>query len=620
MCGIAGIFHFAQSRNADKVILKKMTDAIAHRGPDAEGFFVKNNIGLGHRRLSIIDLSTGQQPMFSDDKTIAIVFNGEIYNYIELKEELKNLGHHFYTTSDTEVVIHSYQQWGFDCQNKFNGMWAFALWDEKQNQLFLSRDRMGEKPLYYGIHDNTFVFGSEIKSILEYGFPAAPNLEMLEIYLTFMFVPAPFSFYKNINKLRPAHYLIVKDGVAKERPYWDLPVIDEQNMNCNKADVYEKFNYLLTDAVKIRMRSDVPFGAFLSGGLDSSSVVALMSENSKFPVETFTIGFKEKIFDERELANDVAKKFKTNHHEYIVEPESFDDSLKKILFHYDEPFGDSSAIPTGFVSKFARQKVKMVLTGDGGDEVLSGYPIYQSEKFAANYQRLPKFIKTNFPLLVRQVAGLTRGNARYLLNRAKNVSQLYNLSFQERLPSKMAWGNRETLTALLSEQKQFMKVNDYIQDFYATISCKNSFYQLMYFHLKVSLPEDMLTKVDRMSMAYSLETRVPFLDHRLIELMVNVSKDVKMQGYERKSVLRNTIGKKLPQSILTAPKKGFGVPLREWFKDKAFDEKLQTLYQSDFGLNQKIIKEIVEENKAGKRDSGNFIWMLFVLKNWLEKF
>ena len=308
MCGITGVLNFDREGKTGSAVLNKMTDAISYRGPDGFGYYNHANIALGHRRLSIIDLSTGDQPMFSDDKNIILVFNGEIYNYIELREELVKLGYHFKTTSDTEVIITAYQHWGIDCQTKFNGMWAFALWDEKEQQLLLSRDRIGEKPLHYAVHENAIIFGSEIKSILAYGVPGIPNTELIEIYLSLSFIPAPFTFYKNINKLKAGYCLVVSGKEVKEKKYWDLPEIDEDKMLADKQEVYKNFESLFTDSLKIRMRSDAPYGAFLSGGLDSATIVALMSENSSYPVKTFTIGFKEKDFDERYLAKLVADK------------------------------------------------------------------------------------------------------------------------------------------------------------------------------------------------------------------------------------------------------------------------------------------------------------------------
>jgi len=612
MCGIAGILHFDKERKADEILLKKMTDALAHRGPDGEGYFLHNNLGLGHRRLSIIDLNTGDQPMFNDNKSVALIFNGEIYNYIELREELQKLGCRFRTTSDSEVIIRAYEIWGIDCQNKFNGMWAFALWDNMKKQLLLSRDRIGEKPLHFAVFENTLLFGSEIKSILAYGMQEIPNYELLDIYLTLGYIPAPYTFFKDIHKLKPGYCLIIQDSNIKELQYWSLPEIDENNMLRDKESIYQNFSTLLTDSVKIRMRSDVPYGAFLSGGLDSSSVVSIMSKISSFPVETFTIGFKEKAYDERHLAKAVAKKFKTNHHEFIVEPDSFDESLKKIIHHYDEPFGDSSAIPTGYVSKFAASKVKMVLTGDGGDEVLSGYTTYQGEKFASQYQQLPRWVTDLIPFFLSQSSKPFKGSIRYKMNRAYDVVSSSRLDFLERYLNKISWADSELIKRLIGDIKVY-PVQDFLYDLMEDCSYKDNFYKLMYLNFKLSLPDDMLVKVDRMSMAYSLETRTPFLDYRLIEYMAGVHKDIKMKKYERKTVLRNTIGRELPKEILTAPKKGFTVPLREWFKGNSFDQKLQTLKKNSI-LDQKTVDQIIEKNVRGQKDFGNFIWMLFNLK------
>ncbi len=616
MCGIAGIFHFDFSRRVDEPLLRRMTDCLSHRGPDGEGFFINNNIGLGHRRLSIIDLSTGSQPMFNEDKSISIILNGEIYNYIELREELKSFGYTFRTTSDTEVIIRAYQKWGTDCQNKLNGMWAFALWDENKKQLFISRDRIGEKPLFYSTHDSTFLFGSEIKSILAYGVPKIPNLELTELYLTLGYIPAPYTFYKNIHKLQAGHFIIANGNSFSEKKYWDLPEIDEENMIADKKFVYENFENLLKDSVRIRMRSDVPFGAFLSGGLDSASVVALMSEISSVPVKTFTIGFKEKMFDERKLAAQVAEKFKTEHHEYVIEHHSFDEALNDVMLHFDEPFGDSSALPTGEVSEIAAKKVKMVLTGDGGDEVLSGYNSNRVEKFAEQYQKLPSLLRNNFPGMVSSTGKLFRGDKRHKINQVAKAFSFSNKSFEERLMAK-SWCKPELAEKLISHSEKQIKLKDFVGNFFSKYSVKHPFYQLMFFQFKVLLPDDFLAKVDRMSMASSLETRVPFLDYRLVEFMAKVDRDVKMQGYQRKSILINTIGKRLPSDLLRAPKRGFSVPLRKWFADKSFEQKLQSLYSEDFGLDKKIIKKLIEDNNSGKTDNGNLIWMLFVLKKWL---
>lgn len=612
MCGITGIFHFDKNHAVDNNRLKVMTDIIRHRGPDGEGFFIKNNIGLGHRRLSIIDLSTGDQPMFNEDKSIALVLNGEIYNYIELREELIKLGHSFRTTSDTEVVIRAYQEWGIECQNKFNGMWALALWDEKHQQLFLSRDRIGEKPLNYAVFDNTLVFSSEIKSLFTYGIPKEIRPELIEIYLVLTNIPGPDTFYKNIFKLKPGHFIIANSDGFQEHKYWDLPEIDEKNMLKNKSAIYEEFAYLFEDSVKIRMRADVPFGAFLSGGLDSSSIVALMSQNSTHPIETFTIGFPQKDFDESHLAQLVADKFKTNHHLGTVHPDSLEDAIKRAVFHFDEPFGDSSAIPTYQVSEFAKVKVKMVLTGDGGDEVLSGYNSYAGIKLSGIINQFPLLAQKGFANSAKFLATNFKGSVRYKLNKIESVLATAHYPFSKRIANKTAYLPLTKIKELTAPIKNVIKIEDHLDELVGKIPYKDDFYKLMYLNFKYNLPDDYLVKVDRMSMANSLETRAPFLDYRLIEFMVKVDKNVKMQGWERKSVLRNTIGKQLPHELLHAPKKGFGIPLREWFKED-YNSSVFQFENVKSICNPLLVNSIIEENAKGNRDNGNFIWSMIML-------
>ena len=617
MCGIAGIFHFGK-RAVNRHVLDAMTVALAHRGPDSTGIYIDGGTGLGHRRLSIIDLTTGQQPMSSQDGSLVITFNGEIYNYLELRQELQDMGYRFQTQSDTEVILHSYEAWGASCQNHFNGMWAFAIWDRREQRLFLSRDRLGEKPLYYTVFDDSLLFGSEIKSLLAYGVPPVARLELREIYLTFGYIPAPHTFYKNINQLRPGHYLIATDRHVREYQYWKLPEVDEADMLTRTADVYEGFSSLLADSVRIRMRSDVPFGAFLSGGLDSASVVSLMAEYTSHPIETFTIGFEESVFDERKLANDVARAFHTHHHEHIVRPEVFEDSLKKVLHHYDGPFGDSSAIAVDHICGYARRHVKMVLTGDGGDEVLSGYTVYQGEKFSGQYDYLPGFLQTLIPKIISFGSTPFSGALRYKLNRISSICSAAASGFIPRLINKLSYVPPEVVKGVLEGEQDVWHAEDFLRDIFRNCQFHDPFYKLMYFQFMVTLPDQMLTKVDRMSMANSLETRIPFLDHRLVEFMVRVDKNVKMPGYERKHVLRKTVAQRLPASLLSAPKKGFSVPLREWFKSDAFDGELAQLHHIGLGLRDDVIREVVERNRQGKQDNGNFIWMLFLLRKWTQ--
>ena len=618
MCGIAGTLHFDANRVVDKTTLERMTNVLSHRGPDGEGFYFDKNIGLGHRRLAVIDLTTGDQPMFSKDRKVVIVFNGEIYNYIELKAELRGLGHSFTTSSDTEVILSAYDEWGVNFQKKLNGMWALALWDGRKQQLLLSRDRIGEKPLHYSLRDNSLLFGSEIKSILAAGFKHEPATHLWHLYLSLGYVPAPYTFYKDILKLSPGHFLIVKDGNVKEDTYWELPSLTDEDMRTDTSKLYEEFEQIFSNSVRIRMRSDVPFGAFLSGGLDSSGVVAAMAQESRTPVETFTIGFAEKSFDERDLAREVAEWFHTNHHEETVQPESFDESLTNVLHHFDEPFGDASAVPVGLVSSLARQKVTVALTGDGGDEVLSGYTSYLTEKLTSQFRKLPAFVRNGVYQSVNLGCSLARNGSRYRFNRLRRFLDLSRASFDDRLTSKLSLLDRNSIRNLIPSEIPQLSIEDYVSDVFAKCQLVDPFYRLMYFNLKVSLPDDMLAKVDRMSMAHSLETRVPFLDHRLVELTYAVHKDVKLPGYTRKNLLRRTYGKKLPPSLLKAPKRSFSVPLREWFKQRDFAEKLKDLEESDFGLNGQIIAKIVDANKTSKQDYGDFIWRLFVLEKWVN--
>lgn len=616
MCGITGFLNFDREHKADHIRLKDMTNVLSHRGPDGEGYWVSGPMAMKHRRLSIIDLRTGVQPIVNEAKKITLIFNGEIYNYIELRDELASLGHFFRTTSDTEVLLRAYEEWGVELHSRLNGMWAFAIWDGTKQRLLLSRDRIGEKPLHYSVFNNeTFIFGSEIKSLLAYGLPRAINTDLIEIYLSLGYIPAPFSFYKDIKKLMPGHYLLVENGFIKNIRYWDLPEIDENDVTNDKARVNSQFQEILGESVKIRMRSDVKFGAFLSGGLDSSCIVALMSKISDKPVETFTVGFDNNEFDERLLAREVAQHFKTNHHEQVMHPDALQESIATIRQIYDEPFGDSSALPTGQVSRFAAKSVKMVLTGDGGDEALSGYNGYQSEKFGALYGRIPSFLRKVPESVLAAAAKIAPRSSRYNLARIRNVLALSGKEFLERLFVKASWADPVLIRAIVRPvTSTAIRFDDFLSDFMKNCSYQDGFYRLMYFNFKLSLPDDMLVKVDRMSMSCSLETRLPFLDHRLIEYLVPIHKNIKMNRYERKSILRNTIGKKLPPRLMKARKKGFVVPLREWFQDDRLAMFTQErLGKSKLGLERDIIDRIFHAHKSGQNDYGNFLWMLLVL-------
>jgi len=612
MCGIAGILNGDRLAPVDPAALGRMADVVRHRGPDGEGRFVDGPVGLAHRRLAIIDPAAGHQPMTDPATGNVIAFNGEIYNYLELRTELQAAGDVFETQSDTEVILKAYARWGERCLARYNGMRAFALWDARGRRLFLARDRLGIKPLHWCMHGDRFLFASEMKSLFAAGFPRVQDRSLLDVYLALGYIPAPHSWFTGVRKLEPGHS-IVTDGrnVAVTR-WWDLPAVEEGSMRRDAAAVDAEFEALLQDAVRISMRSDVPFGAFLSGGLDSSSIVTLMAGQTPLPVETFTIGFDDARFDERGLARQVAAAVNARHHERTVAPEDLDAALARVAHHYDEPFGDSSALPTSHVSQLAASRVKMVLTGDGGDELLSGYRAYQVEKVAGLWQRVPAPLRRLPAAVLAAVAGVSRGGVRYRADQWLRLLQTTAAPFEERLLAKAAWLDKSRRQELLAAE-HVQPVEDVVGALMAPCPYKDPFYRLMYFNHKVSLPDDMLTKVDRMTMAWSIEARVPLLDFRLVELMAGVDKSVKLDGLTRKAVLRRTVGRQLPPDLLAAGKRGFVVPLREWFAQSGFADERIRRAGAAAGLPAAGLQGLLDEQRSGRRDLGNLLWMVMVL-------
>ncbi len=616
MCGIAGIYYYRQKRKVDKKILGRMIRSIDHRGPDDEGIYVNNNLGLGHRRLSIIDIETGAQPMLSQDKQLVIVYNGEIYNYLELRDELKRKGYTFRTRSDTEVALYSYQEWGPSCVEKFNGVWAFALWDYRKRRLFCSRDRLGEKPFFYAFHDGAFIFGSEIKALFQFGLPKKFRWELLDIYLSLTYIPAPHTFFNNIHKLLPGHSLFIENGSWTIKKYWDMQFLDDRDKRTDVSKIIKEFEELFYDAVRIRMRSDVPYGAFLSGGLDSGSIVAAMTKFSQVPIKTYTIGFRSDDRDERPYARMVAQKFKTDHNELLVDLENAENFLPKIAQSYDEPFGDPSAIPTYIITNAARDHVKMCLSGDGGDEVLCGYTVYQGEKFSAMTRLFPGPMRLF--LIQPMITGfrhLSRGYFKRIMLRADAVWRTVNMDFLSRLVDKQPGFNSSARKILITRKETVYPVRDYMADAMAPVKNKSNYTQLDFWLNKISLPDNMLCKVDRVSMANSMEVRAPFLDYRLIDLMSKVHINIKMKGFQRKYVLRQTIARELPPSLLKRPKQGFSMPLRTWFTDPdASSLLMKTKMSADSGyISLAAINHLLDQHRSGAIDVGNALWTLTVL-------
>lgn len=621
MCGITGKIYLDDQRIIEHTVLKRMTDAIYHRGPDDEGFYIQKNIGLGFRRLSIIDLNTGHQPLANNNDSVYIVFNGEIYNYQEHRQILLQKGYVFKTATDTEVILHLYEEYGVDCLQYLRGMFAFAIWDNNKKQLFCARDRFGIKPFYYYTDSEKFVFGSEIKAILEADtIDKTLSYDALDSFLAFGYITSDLSIFKSVKKLQPGHYLLLsfKDKVSINiKKYWEI----QFDPDFSKTEDYwiEEINSCLSETVKLHMIADVPLGAFLSGGIDSSSVVAMMAKNSNRPVKTFSIGFKEKKFNELEFAREVANKYGCEHHEQIVEPESIS-LLPRLIHAYDEPFADTSAIPTYFVSKLAREYVTVALSGDGGDELFAGYEDYP------NLLRLHSY-PFNFksPLLNKLIWGSVHNilpnnmkgkNGSYFLSQNKNYLNAY----------KNMWSIKERKHLILNDNPS-LRISNGSEPFKALIlknGSDNDFItNMQYLDMKTFMVDSVLTKVDRASMMNSLEVRVPLLDHKFAELSFKIPSQLKLKGKEQKYIFKKAMTSSLPPSILKHPKQGFGVPLSLWFKDDLKEYVKDVLLSSNpllsSYLDLKYIKKIVMSDTTDINDFGERIWSLLFFEEWLKQ-
>ncbi|MEO5991270.1 MAG: asparagine synthase (glutamine-hydrolyzing), partial [Ferruginibacter sp.] len=578
------------------------------------------NIGLAFRRLSIIDISSGHQPLSNKNESVYIVFNGEIYNFLDLRVVLKQKGYSFKTTSDTEVILHLYQEYGENCLKYLRGMFAFAIWDANKQQLFCARDRFGIKPFYYYNDSEKFVFGSEIKAILNCpGIDKTISSPALDSYFAFGYITNDLSIYKNINKLPPAHYLLLKldkKATIEIKRYWEI----EFNPDFSRTEAYWKneIEECFSETVKLHMISDVPLGAFLSGGIDSSSVVAMMAKNSNLPIKTFSIGFKEQEFNELKYAREIATKYGCDHYERIVEPESIA-LLPKLVKAYDEPFADSSAIPTYYVSKLAREHVTVALSGDGGDELFAGYNGYSKfkniHKFPLTFKSpyLNKFLWGNIHKLIPQS---TRGKGlTYFLSQDKEFAYAYQTLWTHEERRKLISYNSSNTDKFRAEiLKEEILKNKGSHDFITN---------LQYLDINTYMVDDILTKVDRASMMNSLEVRVPFLDHKFAELSFKIPWNLKLKKNQKKYILKESMKKFLPENILNHPKQGFGVPLSLWFKDDLKEYVDDTLLSSNSilstYLDQKYIKNIVESHRKGGRDFNEKIWSLLIYEEWLRQ-
>lgn len=602
MCGICG-FNWG-----DKDLVRQMTNILTHRGPDQEGFFVDSNISLGHRRLSIIDLSeNGKQPIHNEDKTIYITYNGELYNYKSLKEELEHKKHRFYSNTDTEVIIHAYEEYGEDCLKRFNGMFAFCIYDSKKKKLFLARDRLGKKPLYYYFKDGEFIFASELKAILLHDIKKNINYQGINDYLAYFYIPQPDTIFEDIKKILPGHYMVFEKNSLKIGKYWDF---DYMEADISKEDCKTKILSLLRDSIKIRLMSDVPLGAFLSGGVDSSAIVALMSELQR-PIKTFSIGFPDEGFSELNYAREVANHFGTEHHELVVDPCKVD-VLPKIIWQLDEPFADHSCLPVYYLAKLARKYVKVCLSGDGGDELFGGYDRYRYQLLSNYYNKLPKLIGSNTHKIL---------NGR-VKDKAKRFSEFSYLPEEQRYSKWFTIFSEKEKEDIYSD---FMNKKITNKDS-SSVMIKNyknyndKLNNLFYIDIKQYIPNDILTKIDKMSMINSLEVRVPLLDYRLVELSAIIPSRFKVNWFNKKCIFKKALKGIIPDKILERKKQGFGIPIESWFKNdlKSYAQDIllsERCVQRNY-FKRDYVKDLLEKHSRGEKNYGNHIWELLCFELW----
>jgi len=627
VCGICGKVYHSRDRTVDGELLRSMNSVINHRGPDDEGIYVKNNVGLAHKRLSILDLSpAGHQPMSNEDGSIWIVFNGEIYNFLDLREELQKKGHTFRSRTDTETIIHLYEEKGVECVHDLRGMFAFAIWDENKKRLFCARDRAGKKPFVYAHSEGGLVFASEIKSLLkDPSLKRSLDYSAIHHYLTYQYVPSPMSIFKSIKKLPPGHILICEGGNLTLKRYWNLSYQNKLQLSSVK-EYGEQFRELFEEAVKIRLRSDVPLGAFLSGGIDSSLVVAVMSRLMNQPVKTFSIGFEEEGYDEVAFARIIAEKYETDHHEFTVKPDAVS-ILPKIVWHYNEPFADSSAIPTYYVSKMTRDFVTVALNGDGGDESFAGYERYLADKLADYYRRVPPFIREG--IMRRAVDKLPHStNRRNFFRRLKRFVKGISEPPERRYVRWICFFDNEMkgdlYTPSFKDLNRELDSVDLTVKWYEQADAEQFLDRTLFVDVMSYLPEDLLVKVDIASMAHSLEARSPFLDHKVMEFAASLPPNLKLRGMETKFLLKDTLSDIVPKEILQRKKMGFGVPLDVWFrndlKEMAYDVLLDQKSIERGYFRKEYVSKMLDEHVSKQYDHSYRIWALLFLELWHKMF
>lgn len=622
MCGICGYIYHRSLDRAEAPLLGTLNQTLRHRGPDDSGSAVLSDAGLAMRRLSIIDLVTGHQPMANEDETCWVVHNGEIYNFLDLRRELESLGHRFRSHSDTEVILHSYEEWGPECVNRLRGMFAFAIYDQGSGsgseRLFLARDRVGKKPLYYYRDSKCFVFASEIKAILAHPqVPRRMNRRALPLYLAYGYVPAPHTIFENIYELPPGHLMTVQDGDLVTKTYWDASNAFDRKSDLSQEEIIDRLQQLLQESVRLRLVSDVPLGAFLSGGLDSTAIVAYMARLMDQPVKTFAIGFEDDpSFNELEYARLAARALDTDHHEFVVRPDAID-LLPKLVWHYDQPFADSSAIPTYLVAQLTREHVTVALTGDGGDELFAGYERFAAARLAEVYRRTPQIVQS---ILARVLNGLPE-STRYdgFVRRARRFAESAPFPLAERYLGWVGIFDTDFIRELLSNGADLNIVNHF-QGYFQKVQEADPIGQLLYVNIKTYLPGDLLVKTDRMSMANSLEARCPFLDQELLEFAACIPTALKLRRLATKYILKKALKEQVPQEIIRRKKHGFGVPVGRWFRTDLKSYVREVLLGAEAlrrrYFNESAIRRLIDEHQSGTRDHGHKLWALLTFEIW----
>ena len=631
MCGIAGYVNVDPTRPAETALLRAMTNALVHRGPDDEGFHLEAGVALGMRRLSIIDLQTGQQPISNEDGSIRVVFNGEIYNYLELREDLISRGHRFRTRSDTEVLVHLYEERGDEFVSAINAMAALALWDGRRRRLLLARDRLGKKPLHYALTPEAFVFGSEIKALLRHpAVGAGIDQASVARYLVHEYVPCPGTIYRGIRKLRPGHLGVFEGGRFTERAYWDMPAQPAPGTRAAEppvAQVEETIRQTLLEAVRCRLMSDVPLGVFLSGGIDSTSIVACMSRAAPGSVRSFSVAFKEPSFDESAHFRSVARHFGTQHEDRILTPDDLLGILPALASTMDEPLGDASILPTYLLSRFTREKVTVALGGDGGDELMAGYPTYQAHRLAGAYERLPGALRSGLIEPMVRLLPVSRSNMSLDFKAKKFIAGAGHPPAIRNQIWLGSFSGSEALAILRPDVREALATTDLFDEARRNMDrapATDLLGKLLYVDLKMYLQDDVLVKVDRASMACSLEVRAPLLDYRFVELIGRLPTSLKLRGMTTKHIFKRAMKPWLPPGIAGRPKKGFGIPVAEWLRGplRGMMQDLlarERLHRQGI-LDPAAVEVLMRDHLEGRRDNRKPIWTLLMLQLWEDNY